>query len=59
MRTQTQLEREPSPSEKLNSPNPCKRRAMEEEDGLDMTLHSTSRPITPFPNDPSEENRIN
>src|SRR5260221_14789613 len=32
---------------------------MQEEDGLDMTLHSTSRPITPSPNDPSEENRIN
>ena len=59
MRTQTQLEREPSPSEKLNSPNPCKRRAMEEEDSLDMTLCSTSRPITPSPNNPSEENGIN
>src|SRR5258708_37294987 len=49
----------PTLVDKPKNLNPCKRRAMEEEDGLDLEPHSTSRPVTPSPTDPLEGNRAN
>ena len=43
----------------MKSPNPHKRRAMEEENDLDMEYCSTSRLVTPSPSAPLEGNRTN
>ncbi len=49
----------PTLVDKPKNLNPCKRRAMEEEDGLDLEPQSTSRPVTPSPTDPPEGNGAN
>ncbi len=49
--THRQPDKASSPEENINAPNPQRRRAMEEEDGLEMEYQPTSRPVMPSPTD--------